>query len=385
MNNKPNMIQIKISIIMPFRNAGQYIEKCISSILDQKFTNFELIVVNDNSQDDSEKVCNSFCNVDNRIVLLNNQGYGVVEARNTAIRNARGEYVCFCDADDYVDNEFVGSFVDIINCESPDMIAMGIIKDVKDDRIYEHNHIHCGVYEKVELINMFSKMLHWSGLFEFGINPYLVSKCIRTELARDIMEQTNHHIKEGEDAAIVFPCMLKSKKIVVSDECHYHYISRDDSVTHTRSFDYFENCAILYQDIKKKFENTDYYDIMRPQLDWYIRMLIYIENPNAFEMRTHIFPFGKIEKGSRIVLYGAGNVGNLYEYQVKSQEYARVVLWVDGSWERYSGDGRHIKSPECINNTEFDYVVIAIDNVEIAKHIRTYLLGLGVADTKIVV
>lgn len=374
-----------ISVVMPLRNAEKYLRKSVSSLLRQNYSKFELIVVNDHSDDESENICKEYSDIDKRIKVINNEGVGVVDARTTGVKVAKGKYVCFCDSDDYVDECFLDSYAKIIREHQPDMVVMGYIKDQKGHFTKEKNKYKNGVYQNHDLIGLFGKMLHWSGLFEFGINPYLWTKCIRTSLAKTIMEETNSEIKEGEDAAIVFPCMLNSKRIVVSDECHYHYISRDDSVTHTRSFDYFNNCAILYQDIKKKFENTEYYDIMRPQLDWYMRMLIYIENPNAFEMRTHIFPFGKIEKNSGIVLYGAGNVGNLYEYQVKSQEYARVVLWVDGSWERYSGDGRQIKSPECIKNAEFDYVVIAIDNVEIAKYTRTYLLGLGVEDTKIII
>ncbi len=97
----------KLSIIIPVYNASAYIKQCIDSIYRQKFTDWELILVNDGSTDDSETICKKYAFNDERVVLIHQENAGVSTARNTGISYAKGKYIAFIDADDYMGDDFL--------------------------------------------------------------------------------------------------------------------------------------------------------------------------------------------------------------------------------------------------------------------------------------
>lgn len=96
-----------ISIIIPVYNAEKTIERCIISVLQQSFSDFELILINDGSQDESEKICQTFKNFDKRILYIKKENGGVSSARNKGISVARGDYITFVDSDDYIEKDYL--------------------------------------------------------------------------------------------------------------------------------------------------------------------------------------------------------------------------------------------------------------------------------------
>ena len=96
----------KISIIVPVYNAEQYLPKCIESILDQKEKDFELLLIDDGSQDNSGKICDTYAEKDDRIRVFHKENGGVSSARNLVLEEATGEMVFFIDSDDYVGPSF---------------------------------------------------------------------------------------------------------------------------------------------------------------------------------------------------------------------------------------------------------------------------------------
>ena len=118
--NKP-----KISIIMPVYNGEHYIDYSVKSILNQTFTDFELIIVNDGSTDNTREICERFRESDDRIILINQVNQGAHHARNNGIKKARGEYYCFFDSDDYIDGRMLEDLYDIINDYKSDLVVCG--------------------------------------------------------------------------------------------------------------------------------------------------------------------------------------------------------------------------------------------------------------------
>ena len=118
--NKP-----KISIIMPVYNGEHYIDYSVKSILNQTFTDFELIIVNDGSTDNTREICERFRESDDRIILINQVNQGAHHARNNGIKKARGEYYCFFDSDDYIDERMLEDLYDIINDYKSDLVVCG--------------------------------------------------------------------------------------------------------------------------------------------------------------------------------------------------------------------------------------------------------------------
>lgn len=100
-------MSIVISIIVPVYNAEKYLSQCINSILAQEFSNFELLLINDGSHDNSGKICDEYAQKDERIRVFHKKNGGVSSARNLGLDNAKGEWVSFIDADDIVSPDFL--------------------------------------------------------------------------------------------------------------------------------------------------------------------------------------------------------------------------------------------------------------------------------------
>ena len=95
-NNNPT-----ISVIVPVYNAEKYLSRCMDSILVQTFTCFELLLVDDGSTDCSGRICDEYAKRDTRIRVIHKENGGVSSARNLGLDNAKGEWICFCDSDDF--------------------------------------------------------------------------------------------------------------------------------------------------------------------------------------------------------------------------------------------------------------------------------------------
>ena len=115
----------KISIIMPVYNGESYIDFSIKSILNQTFTDFELIIINDGSTDKTKEICENFMRSDNRVRLINQTNQGAHHARNNGMTKARGLYYCFFDSDDYIDSRMLEDLYDIITDYKSDLVVCG--------------------------------------------------------------------------------------------------------------------------------------------------------------------------------------------------------------------------------------------------------------------
>ena len=100
----------KISVIVPVYNAEKYLHRCIDSILNQTFPDFELLLIDDGSKDQSGEICDEYAKKDSRVKVFHKENGGVSSARNVGIDNAVGEYICFCDSDDWVEKTWLLSF-----------------------------------------------------------------------------------------------------------------------------------------------------------------------------------------------------------------------------------------------------------------------------------
>jgi glycosyltransferase involved in cell wall biosynthesis len=94
-----------LSIILPVYNAEKYLDKCLKSIFCQSFTDFEVLLINDGSKDSSHSICETYASKDNRVVYINQKNQGVAMARNVGLANAKGTYIGFVDADDFIEED----------------------------------------------------------------------------------------------------------------------------------------------------------------------------------------------------------------------------------------------------------------------------------------
>lgn len=105
------MKEIKISIVIPVYNASKYLSKCLDSVINQSYSNIEIVLVDDGSRDNSGNICDEYSNKDKRIKVIHKENGGVSSARNTGIDNATGNYVTFIDSDDIIHPDYVKKLV----------------------------------------------------------------------------------------------------------------------------------------------------------------------------------------------------------------------------------------------------------------------------------
>ena len=113
------------SVIVPIYNNEAELPRCIESILNQDYKNFELILIDDGSTDGSASVCEQYANKNSNIVFIHKQNGGAATARNLGISIAKGEYIFFVDSDDYVSNNFCSVAVDAFVKENVDIVIFG--------------------------------------------------------------------------------------------------------------------------------------------------------------------------------------------------------------------------------------------------------------------
>ena len=141
----------QISIIIPIYNVESYIHRCIDSILAQTYTDFELILVDDGSPDNCGKICDEYAAKDVRIHVIHKENGGpssaggVSKARNTALDAATGEYFCFCDSDDYIQEDYLETLFNTLVETKSDCVSCNctLVDDVgKKDLDLEVSRIH---------------------------------------------------------------------------------------------------------------------------------------------------------------------------------------------------------------------------------------------------
>ena len=161
-----------VSIIVPVYNVAQYLSKCIESILEQSYTDFELILVNDGSSDNSLEICKVYSQRDNRIVLIDKPNGGVSTARNVGILASKGEYITFVDSDDYLRKDFIEALITGVNDEI-DLVVAGVTR--VQDEVFSEFKFPDKEFAENDYDLLFSKyQLHkhgspWGKLFKSSI------------------------------------------------------------------------------------------------------------------------------------------------------------------------------------------------------------------------
>lgn len=123
---------VQLSIIMPIYNTGKYLHKCIKSILSQTLTNFELILVNDGSVDESGQICDEYASQDARIKVIHKKNEGVSIARNTGIEAAQGEYIGFVDSDDWIEPDMYEKLYNLATSKECDIVMCDAVTKYDD-------------------------------------------------------------------------------------------------------------------------------------------------------------------------------------------------------------------------------------------------------------
>lgn len=204
-----------ISVIVPVYNTEKYLVRCIESILSQKFSNFELLLIDDGSQDSSGMICDHYAKIDNRIKVYHKKNGGVSSARNTGLCFACGYWVTFCDSDDYVSPDWLLEFSKSFDC---DLIVQGFHKRVIGSEDYSSIAFPSDGYYKKGRFDDFLDQL--DSIDNVG---YLWCRLFNLQIIKDNNIRFNERYVIWEDLNFIFQYMLFITSCSIQKSVCYYY------------------------------------------------------------------------------------------------------------------------------------------------------------------
>ena len=238
----------KLSVIVPIYNAEKTLTKCVDSILNQEYSNMEIILVDDGSCDNSLELCRKYANQDNRVVVYHKENAGLVAARKSGAELATGEYIGFVDSDDYLDEDMYSSLMKEANEKNSDIVIGGIQHDYPNQTITSTlNSLPTGYYDRIAVEKaVIPNMLMKKGFYRYGIIPGVVVKVFKRELIRKSLEHVDNTITLGEDVAITSYAILGAESISVVENVGYHYIQTETSMIRGYNPGHFDALCKMY-------------------------------------------------------------------------------------------------------------------------------------------
>lgn len=210
----------KVSIIVPVYNVEKYIRRCLDSIIAQTFTDWECLLIDDGSPDNSGKICDEYAKKDSRFRVFHKENGGVSSARNLGVQEASGEWIAFIDSDD------------IVLCNWLEVVCNAALRTQTD-------LVHWG-YEKIdeekslETINIYSK--EYDNMYDFILSKNykhtVWSYLFRKKIITDNSICFPVGLKCSEDQSFLLKYMLVSKSVYCIPDILYQYYQNSESVTH---------------------------------------------------------------------------------------------------------------------------------------------------------
>ena len=217
---------LQISIIIPIYQAEARLKECLESVASQNFKDFEVLLVDDGSTDGSSAICREFCAVDSRFIYIRQENRGASAARNTGLDKARGEYICFVDADDILEPTYLSAFIG--NIVGSDVLVQG--------RFWHMDG------------KMYSKTFEFNGIIENNKIRFREDmKC------QEDMEFITHYMKHVQSVRML-------------PECHYHYFFLQPK--HDYMYYYtVKGLSLTFARYKELFSDEYYSEILKAEVD----------------------------------------------------------------------------------------------------------------------
>ncbi|MBQ6848087.1 MAG: glycosyltransferase [Clostridia bacterium] len=249
----------KISVIVPVYKVEKYLDKCVDSIINQTFTDIEILLVDDGSPDICGKMCDDWVKKDSRIKVIHKENGGLSDARNAGFEASVGEYVIFIDSDDFIEYNMLEVLYTLVTEHSADISVCGICNCYET---YQQPQ-----YPKDEILVLNGEEALKEVLRGERMPGGVVTRLIR----RDLLN--NHKFIVGktyEDAFFTPRLFLSAKKIAVTTKSYYYYWHRNDSITtlpfNQKAMDVVDAYNYTYQIVEKECPQLE--DLALFRIQW---------------------------------------------------------------------------------------------------------------------
>lgn len=374
-----------LSVIIPIYNIEQCLPKCIESVINQTYKNLEIILVDDGSTDGCGDLCDHYSKIDKRVIVLHESNEGLVRARKRGLRKAQGKYIAFVDGDDWIEKSMYEDLINVLEKTKASFVDSGHF--LERNNIYSIRKVHSGLH----VVNDNKKHQLYMNLLDLDdtakMYPSIWSKVFKADLIKKCYEKVPDERQYGEDVINLIYCISEAALICQVDKVYYHYIYRGGSISRSKSFDQIEKyyglwqfCGQLILDIdglahSQEIDKMLFHKLRAELIDW---------NDDAdLRIQRYVFPEIEMLFEKKIVVYGAGRVGVDYIAQISKYTKCEIVCWVDKQYKKYHYLYREVMNVDQIICVEFDLVVLAVKDKEIAEDIRKELEEMKIPTNKV--
>lgn len=296
-----------ISIIIPVYNVEMYLAKCLDSIIKQSYSDFEVILINDGSVDNSLEICEQYVKKDKRFVLVDQDNGGVSKARNTGLLKAQGKYITFIDSDDTVDSRYLEILYK--NIRSANANISMCTWNCEENVVYGKHHKPQCWNRQQTFFNMFKTK---------KIDGSVCSKLYCRECVENLF--FNENLKIGEDQLFAIEAIERASKVVFQELPLYTYFIRTTSAMNSKLDARYWDVIYRAEWLVNKAENDlpEMRGLFRKEeINIYVTMIVRDIKSGTDESKKiveYVWPRVKKAKCSEFVKYS-----NTYEF-------ARFVL-----------------------------------------------------------
>ncbi len=311
----------KVSVIVPVYKAERYLPRCIDSILAQKFTDFELILVEDGSPDQSGKICDEYAKRDGRIRVIHKENGGVSSARNAALDIATGTYIVFVDSDDEVSDKYID---ELIRWQDYDYVTAGFMW--QDHQSNWHERKFEEIDTKVEDIRKYPSM--YLGKYYFG-SPW--ATLMKRELIEKNFLRFDTLIHSGEDTLFILKYLECAASVKIVPLCGYYYHYYATSLVNRPHEDYWKwkiTIERAFLTLFNEAKNEEYDFLLNRQFDVLIQLVDRYNIESEKERVSSIYadPFFK-ECVAHKMNYGTVEE-KLFIYAMRHKSYVHYKKYV---------------------------------------------------------
>ncbi len=254
---------LKVSIVIPVFNTGQYLEVCLDSIIAQSFKKIEVICIDDGSTDElTTEILNRYSDQDARIRVFRQPNSGPATGRNLGLRNARGEYVAFVDSDDYISPDYIRNLYESAQRNGSDIVVASQILLVNEDNPPVEKKSGFELFQKLD-----SRQLAAHAILTTGVSCNKLYK--KNFLLRNGIRYLDGMRCQSEDNYFTIMAMVVGhENVSVATNAVYYYRQHGGGITKNITNDSFENSLRVYEEVKSRLE-----DLHVPDLKYWLTVV----------------------------------------------------------------------------------------------------------------
>ena len=280
----------QVTIILPVYNAENYVGRCIDSIINQTYEDFEIMVINDGSTDSSYEILKEYeKKYPDKIILINQENKGVSKTRNESIKRANSKYIMFVDNDDYLDKDYIETYVKAIETGESDIVVGGFRRPNEEGKIIKELKLQNEEWSK------FMIMTPWAKIYK---RQYLLDNDI---------EFLENNI--GEDNYFNLKAFLMTKKIVTLKYVGYNWFFNTKSVSNTR---------------QKNIKDIQVYELLNKSYEM-------LKENELIEKNYQIIETNFTKYIIWIISYATKG----FKYKELSKEYDKIFNWLEERFPNY--------------------------------------------------